>query len=194
MNRSRATRDLSQPGRTCPRRRSVRSPKGGTVVQLSGAVVLVTGASGGISRATAQPATRRGATVVCADRDAVALQETAARCGGAALIADLRRHDALGALMEEVLGSYGRLDAVVADAGLLARHAVAAFRTQAAAGNRRTGGLVLATSVAALVEVTARASTRRARGLSRASPSCCARNCGTSGAHRRAGVDGRAGR
>jgi short-subunit dehydrogenase len=149
-------------------------------MQLSGAVVLVTGASGGIGRATAHLAARRGATVVCTGRDATALQETAARCGGVALIADLRSGEAPAALVEDVLGSYGRLDAVVANAGvghagpvvdmtpervaelvdvnvraplLLARHALAAFRRQGAAGNRRTRGLVFVTSIAGLVGV-----------------------------------------
>jgi short-subunit dehydrogenase len=156
------------------------SPKGGTVVQLSGAVVLVTGASGGIGRATAQLAARRGATVVCAGRDAAAVQETAAGCGGATLIADLASVEGSAALVEDVLRACGRLDAVVANAGvghagavvdmtpervaelvdvdvraplLLARHALAAFRSQAAMGSRRTRGLVFVTSIAGLVGV-----------------------------------------
>ena len=149
-------------------------------MQLSGAVVLVTGASGGIGGATARLAARRGARVVCAGRDAAALQETAAVCDGAPLIADLRREEAPAALVEEVLRSCGRLDAVVANAGvghagpvvdmtpervaelvdvdvraplLLARHALAAFRDQTAAGNRRPRGLVFVTSIAGLVGV-----------------------------------------
>jgi short-subunit dehydrogenase len=123
-------------------------------VQLSGAVVLVTGASGGIGRA--------------------------ARCGGTVLIADLRREEGPAALVTQVLASYGRLDAVVANAGvghagpvadmtpervaemvdvdvraplLLAWHALTAFRGQAAAGNSRIRGLVFGTSIAGLVGV-----------------------------------------
>ena len=149
-------------------------------MQLSGAVVLVTGASGGIGRATAELVAWRGATVVCTGRDGAALQETAARCGGAVLIADLRRAEAAAAMVEDVLRSHGRLDAVVVNAGvghagavvdmapdrvaelvdvdvraplLLARHALAAFRGQAADGNRRTRGLVFVTSIAGLVGV-----------------------------------------
>jgi hypothetical protein len=94
-----------RPEPHAPRRLSVPSPKGGTVVQLSGAVVLVTGAGGGIGGATARLAARRGARVVCAGRDAAGLQETTALCDGATLIADLRREEAPAALVEEVLGS-----------------------------------------------------------------------------------------
>ena len=149
-------------------------------MQLSGAVVLVTGASGGIGRATAQLVARRGATVVCSGREPAALRETAAVCDGAPLIADLRDPAASAALVDDVVGSYGRLDALVATAGvghagrvvdmtrervaelvdvdvraplLLARHALAAFRDQTAAGDPRTRGLVFVTSIAGLVGV-----------------------------------------
>jgi NAD(P)-dependent dehydrogenase (short-subunit alcohol dehydrogenase family) len=149
-------------------------------VQLADAVVLVTGGSRGIGRSTAELAARRGARVVCAGRDEAALQEVAAGCGAVPLVADLRREDAAGALVDQVLGRFGRLDAVVANAGvgyagpvidmaparvaelvdvdvraplLLARHAVAAFREQAAAGDRRSRGLVFVTSIAGLVGV-----------------------------------------
>jgi short-subunit dehydrogenase len=149
-------------------------------MQLSGAVVLVTGASGGIGRATAQLAAARGAAVACTGRDAAALRETAARCGGAVLIADLRREEAAAHLVDEVIRAFGRLDAVVANAGvghagpvadmtperiaelvdvdvraplLLARHALAVFRGAAAAGDRRSRGLVFVTSIAGLVGV-----------------------------------------
>ena len=149
-------------------------------MRLGGAVVLVTGGGRGIGRATAELAARRGALVVCAGRDADALDEVAARCGAVPVVADLRREDAPAALVREVVGRYGRLDAVVANAGvghagpvvdmaaervaelvdvnvraplLLARHAVVAFREQAGAGDRRARGLVFVTSIAGLVGV-----------------------------------------
>ena len=149
-------------------------------MQLAGSVVLVTGGSRGIGRSTAELAARRGARVVCAGRDAASLEEVAVRCGGVPLVADLRVDGAAGALVEQVLARFGRLDAVVANAGvghagpvvdmaaervaelvdvnvraplLLARHSVAAFREQAAAGDRRARGLVFVTSIAGLVGV-----------------------------------------
>jgi uncharacterized protein len=149
-------------------------------VQLSGAVVLVTGGSRGIGRATAELAAARGARVACAGRDAAALEQVAGSCGAVPLVADLRREEASEALVNHVLDRFGRLDAVVANAGighagpvvdmaparvaelvdvdvraplLLARHAVAAFRDQAAAGDNRTRGLVFVTSIAGLVGV-----------------------------------------
>jgi short-subunit dehydrogenase len=140
----------------------------------------VTGASGGIGAAIADLAARRGARVVCAGRDAAALQEVAARCGGVPLIADLRRAEAPAELVDQVLSSCERLDAVVANAGvghagpvvdmapervaelidvdvrapmLLARHALTTFRQQTMAGDRRGRGLVFVTSIAGLVGV-----------------------------------------
>lgn len=147
-------------------------------MELSGAVVLITGGSRGIGRATAELAARRGARVVCAGRDAAALREVADACGALTVAADLRETGAAAALVGEVLDRCGRLDAVVANAGvghagpvaamteervaelvdvnvraplLLARSAVAAFRDQA--GDRRERALVFVTSIAGLVGV-----------------------------------------
>jgi short-subunit dehydrogenase len=149
-------------------------------VELAGAVVLVTGGSRGIGRATAELAARRGARVVCAGRDAVALQEVADASGAVPLVADLSTGGTPDALVREVLDQLGRLDAVVACAGvghagplaempparlaelvdlnvrgtlLLARAAVVAFRAQAVAGDRRERGLAFVTSIAGAVGV-----------------------------------------
>jgi NAD(P)-dependent dehydrogenase (short-subunit alcohol dehydrogenase family) len=87
-------------------------------VQLTGAIVLVTGASGGIGRATAVALAGAGAHVVCAGRDAAATAEAAAAVGGTALTADLRSPDAPGELVERTVTEHGRLDAVVVNAGV----------------------------------------------------------------------------
>ncbi|MCZ2815990.1 SDR family NAD(P)-dependent oxidoreductase [Modestobacter sp. VKM Ac-2984] len=99
-------------------------------MQLTDAVVLVTGASGGIGAATAELLAARGARVVCAGRDETALTAVAARFGGSVLTADLRAPGAAAALVEEVLTRYGRLDAVVANAGTGHAGAVAAMTVE----------------------------------------------------------------
>lgn len=149
-------------------------------MQLQGAVVLVTGGSRGIGRATAQLLVARGARVVCVGRDEAALRQVEAACGATALVADLRPAGSADSVVARVLDGHGRLDGVVANAGvghagpvadmtaerlaelidvnvraplLLARGALAAFRDQAAAGDARTRSLVFLTSIAGLVGV-----------------------------------------
>jgi uncharacterized protein len=149
-------------------------------VDLDGAVVLVTGASSGIGRATAHLLVARGATVVAVGRDAAALRDVADSTGGTAVAADLRDPGAADEVVRRAREAHGRLDAVVANAGighagpvadmsagrisvlvdvnvrstlLLARAAAAAFAEQAAAGDRRARGLVFVTSIAGAVGV-----------------------------------------
>lgn len=117
-------------------------------MELDGAVVLVTGASRGIGRATAELLGARGAHVVCVGRDEAALREVAGRCAGTVLVADLRGEDAADRVVRGSLDRLGRLDAVVANAGI--GHA---------------GPVVEMTSaqVAALVDVNVRAPLQLAR-------------------------------
>jgi short-subunit dehydrogenase len=149
-------------------------------MELRGAVVLVTGASRGIGRATAELLAARGAQVVCAGRDEGALDAVSRRCGGTALVADLRDAPAADELVQKALERHGRLDCVVSNAGLghdgpvaemtgekiaelvdvnarapllLGRAAVAAFQAQAGAGDRRARGLCFITSIAGAVGV-----------------------------------------
>lgn len=86
-------------------------------MRLSGSVIVVTGASRGIGRATAELLAGQGSTVVCTGRDAAALAELADRIGGSWLTADLTDADAADRVVQHALASYGRLDAVVANAG-----------------------------------------------------------------------------
>lgn len=148
-------------------------------MDLTGAVTLVTGGSRGIGRAVAELLAGRAATVVVSGRDERALREVAARCRGHAVPADLRAAGSAGALVGEVMGRLGRLDAVVAGAGIghvgpvvdmtgeelaalvevnvrapldLARAAAAAFRAQAANAPRRRA-ICFLSSVAGAVGV-----------------------------------------
>jgi short-subunit dehydrogenase len=149
-------------------------------MELSGAVVLVTGASGGIGRATAHLLAARGAHVVVAGRDPAALRDLAESTGGRAVSEDLRDPTAADRLVAQAYEVRGRLDGVVANAGighagpvvdmtarqvaalvdlnvrstfLLARAAAVAFRQQAADGDRRPRGLVFVSSIAGAVGV-----------------------------------------
>jgi NAD(P)-dependent dehydrogenase (short-subunit alcohol dehydrogenase family) len=138
-------------------------------VELAGRVVLVTGASGGIGAATCAALTRRGAVVVAAGRDETALAAVAA---ASTVVADAADPAAAPALVATAVDRHGRLDAVVANAGigwagefagmdparitelvdvnlrapmLLARAALPVLR--------RPGALVFLTSIAGLVGV-----------------------------------------
>ena len=145
--------------------RAARRP----AVELAGRVVLVTGASGGIGAATCAALTRRGAVVVAAGRDETALAAVAA---ASTVVADAADPAAAPALVAAAIDRHGRLDAVVAKAGigwagefagmdparitelvdvnlrapmLLARAALPVLR--------RPGALVFLTSIAGLVGV-----------------------------------------
>jgi NAD(P)-dependent dehydrogenase (short-subunit alcohol dehydrogenase family) len=84
-------------------------------VELAGRVVLVTGASRGIGAATCAALTRRGAVVVASGRDEKALADVAA---ASTVVADVADRAAAGALVGAAVERHGRLDAVVANAGL----------------------------------------------------------------------------
>lgn len=95
----------------------------GAGVPMRGAVVVVTGASSGIGRATALACAGRGAHVVLAARSAAQLDRVAAQCrqrGGAALAVptDVTDGAAVTALAAAATRRFGRIDVWVNAAGV----------------------------------------------------------------------------
>jgi short-subunit dehydrogenase len=83
-------------------------------MELRGANVLVTGATGGIGQALANALAGRGGRVVLTGRRADVLEPRAERLGGRAIVADLADRDAAEKLLDEA----GRVDVLVANAAL----------------------------------------------------------------------------
>jgi len=93
------------------------------VAQLAGHVSLITGAGSGIGAATARRMAREGAAVALVGRTAEPLHRLAEAItaeGGHALAipADVARGDEIEAAVEQAVGRFGRLDSVVANAGI----------------------------------------------------------------------------
>jgi short-subunit dehydrogenase len=86
-------------------------------VQIPDAVVVVTGAAGGIGYATSLALHRRGARVVGVDRDAEGLAKLAAETGGLVVEVDIRDAGHAQHVVAETIAAHGRIDAVVANAG-----------------------------------------------------------------------------
>lgn len=90
---------------------------------FAGKVALVTGAGSGIGKATALALARYGASVGVLSRTADEV-ETVAReirsLGGAALAlaADVADEASMRVAVEQLVGAFGRLDVVVANAGV----------------------------------------------------------------------------
>jgi NADP-dependent 3-hydroxy acid dehydrogenase YdfG len=91
--------------------------------ETGGKVIVVTGASSGIGRATALALAERGATVVLGARRADLVERLAAEIregGGRALgvPADVRRREDLVRLVDTAVDEFGRLDVLVNNAGI----------------------------------------------------------------------------
>ncbi len=85
---------------------------------IDGRVVAITGATSGIGAATARAVVAEGGSVIVSGRRRERLEELVAEIGGVAVELDVR--DAAGShrLVEAALSEFGRLDALVACAGI----------------------------------------------------------------------------
>jgi NAD(P)-dependent dehydrogenase (short-subunit alcohol dehydrogenase family) len=89
--------------------------------KLEGKVALVTGAAGGIGRATALALAARGARLVVCDVDEAGLRELASELGARLVLArrtDVSKRDEVRALADEVHACVPALDVLVNNAGV----------------------------------------------------------------------------
>ena len=95
----------------------------GLVVDLSGQVAIVTGASQGLGRSMAVELARSGAQVACVARNVDKLQETVAAIEAAggqakAIACDVQDRSGIDELVDGVNEDWGRLDIMVNNGGL----------------------------------------------------------------------------
>lgn len=92
---------------------------------LADKVVMITGGTGGIGAATGRELLRRGARLVVADIDGRTPEfaETLDPERAMGCVADVRDRASLDAVVDHALDRFGRLDVVIANAGLLAKAA-----------------------------------------------------------------------
>ena len=83
-------------------------------MDLNGAHVLLTGASGGIGRTLAIAFADRGARLTLTGRNASVLDDLATRVGGTSVVADMSRANDV----ERLLGQVEDVDVMIANAGL----------------------------------------------------------------------------
>ncbi|KDN16716.1 3-oxoacyl-ACP reductase [Amycolatopsis rifamycinica] len=88
-------------------------------MSLSGRVALVTGGTRGIGLATARALVEAGATVVLTGRDEARAKEAAASVGASGLALDVTDAKAVSSLVRGVAKEHGKLDIVVANAGIM---------------------------------------------------------------------------
>jgi len=90
-------------------------------VKMQDRVAIVTGSAQGIGRAIAEKLSREGATVVVADLNAGLANEVAGSLGSAkALEVDVTSEESVERMVEDTVSEFGRIDAIVNNAGIAA--------------------------------------------------------------------------
>lgn len=91
-------------------------------MELGDRVVLVTGGANGIGRATClRIAQEHPRGIVIADRDIAAAEEVAAQVHGIAIACDVSSEADVQAAVERTRTEYGRIDAVISNAGITSK-------------------------------------------------------------------------
>ena len=118
---------------------------------LSGQVIIVTGAARGIGRAIALEASKTGASLLLTDRDEDLLQAAAGEFGAEWVLADLADVAAAEVIAAKAIASFGRIDGLVNAAGLTTRGSfvtgTAALWDALFAVNARAGFLLMAEAI-----------------------------------------------
>jgi 3-oxoacyl-[acyl-carrier protein] reductase len=93
-------------------------------MEIAGKTIVITGAGRGLGAAMAEHLARRGAALALLDLDTRTLEATVAHCAAAgaearAYAVDVASEESVVAVFAQVLRDFGRLDAAVANAGIL---------------------------------------------------------------------------
>ena len=96
---------------------------------ISGKVVVITGASSGLGEATARLLSKQGAIVVLAARradriDALASELTAAGGNALSIATDVKDREQVKRLVDTAVESFGRIDVMLNNAGVMPQTSV----------------------------------------------------------------------
>ena len=87
-------------------------------MKFSGKVVIITGGSRGIGKATANLFAKEGASVVITAKNNTRLQSAAKELGVVGLVGDIRRSNDVENVVKKTLDEFGKIDILVNNAGI----------------------------------------------------------------------------